>query len=105
VSRSGKIVLVFAAVLGAAACVFLVTVLVVRGLGQASLWAGVVAALAGVVAVCTAVWPLVFRPSKALLPPELQVPEWVVGRPAEMAAVAGVGHASYLQVLGGAEGI
>jgi hypothetical protein len=39
------------------------------------------------------------------MPPELQVPEWVVGRPAEMAAVAGVGHASYLQVLGGAEGI
>ena len=45
------------------------------------------AALAGVVAAAAAVWGLVPRPSKVPLPPELEVPDWVVGRPAELAAV------------------
>ena len=39
--------LCFAAVVGVAACALLVAVLVVRGVVEASLWAGVLAALAG----------------------------------------------------------
>ena len=74
-----------AAVVGVAACASLVAVVVVQGVGQASLWAGVLAALAGVVAAGAALWPLVVRPSR--VPPELTVPGWVVDRPAEMASV------------------
>ena len=69
-----------------AACVFLVAVWVGQGLVQASLWAAILAALAAVVAVVVAVWALP-KPPQALLPPELEVPDWVVDRPAEMAAV------------------
>jgi hypothetical protein len=79
VSRSRKTVLCFAAVVGVAACALLVAVLVVRGVVEASLWAGVLAALAGVVATGPALWPLMARPSR--VPSELKVPDWVVGRP------------------------
>jgi hypothetical protein len=85
VSRSRKIALGFAATVCAAACVFLMAVLVVQGVGPASLWAGVLAALAGVVTGGAALWPLIFRPSR--VPPELTVPDWVVDRPVELAAV------------------
>ena len=44
-------------------------------------------ALAGIVATAAAVWAVVPRPVKVSLPPELQVPDWVVGRPAELTAV------------------
>ena len=74
------------AVVSVAACVFLVAVWVGQGLVQASLWAAILAALAAVVAVVVAVWALP-KPPQALLPPELEVPDWVVDRPAEMAAV------------------
>ena len=70
-----------------AACAFVIGVLVHRGLAEAGLWAGVVAALAGVVAAAAAVWAVVPRPSRVPLPPELEVPDWVVGRPAELSAV------------------
>ena len=75
------------AVVGAAACVFLIVVMVRQGLAQAGAWAGPLAALAGIVAAAAAVWALVARPSKVPLPPELEVPDWVVDRPAELAAV------------------
>jgi hypothetical protein len=83
---SRKIVLGLMAVVSVAACVFLVAVWVGQGLVQASLWAAILAALAAVVAVVVAVWALP-KPPQALLPPELEVPDWVVDRPAEMAAV------------------
>jgi hypothetical protein len=70
-----------------AACAFVIGVLVHKGLAEAGLWAGVVGALAGVVAAAAALWVLVPRPSRVPLPPELEVPDWVVGRPAELAAV------------------
>jgi hypothetical protein len=47
VRHSGKVVLGAAVVLGAVACVFLVVVVVGQGVVKASLWAGVLAAVAG----------------------------------------------------------
>jgi hypothetical protein len=82
-----KIVLGLVAVVSAATCVFLIAVMVQKGLVQAGLWAGPLGALAGIVAAAAAVWALMPRPSTIPLPPELEVPEWVVGRPAELAAV------------------
>jgi hypothetical protein len=58
VRHSGKVILGAAVVLGAVACVFLVVVVVGQGVVRASLWAGVLAALAGVVAAVAAIWPL-----------------------------------------------
>jgi hypothetical protein len=84
---SRKIVLGVVAVVSAAACVFLIVVLVRKGLAQAGLWAAPLGALAGIVAAAAAVWVLMPRASKMPLPPELEVPDWVVGRPAELAAV------------------
>ncbi len=73
--------------LSAAACVFLIAVMVSRGLDRAGAWAGPLAALAGIVAAAAAVWGPMPRPSKVPVPAELEVPQWVVGRPAELAAV------------------
>jgi WD40 repeat protein len=87
VSRLRKVALGFAASLGVVACVFLVAVLAGKGLQQASLWAAVLAALTGVVAAVAAIWPLVARPPRVLLPPPVEVPGWVVDRPAEVSAV------------------
>ena len=104
-SRSGKIVLSLTAMVGAAACAFLAAVLVGQGLIRASLWAAVLAALAGVVAAGAAVWALVHRPPRALLPPELDLPEWVVDRPREMdAAVAALARVSGLDGTQGLQG-
>ena len=102
---------------GAAAFVFLVVVMARQGLARAGVWAGPLAALAGIVAAVAAVWPLVRRPEAVLppepetaLPPELQVPEWVVDRPAELAAVvralveAGTGMVGITRGLSGAGG-
>ena len=75
------------AVVSAAACVFLIVVMVSQGLARAGAWAGPLAALAGIVAAAAAVWVTMPRPSTVPLPPELGVPDWVVGRPAELAAV------------------
>lgn len=72
--------------LGAAACVVLVLILAGRGPRQADLWVGILGALAGVVAAVAAVWPLIVRPSP-VLPAEVEVPRWVVDRPAELSAV------------------
>ena len=80
---------------GAVAFVFLIVVMVRQGLQQAGAWAGPLAALAGIVAAVAAVLVLVPRKPEvevlpepeAALPPEPEVPEWVVDRPAELVAV------------------
>jgi NB-ARC domain/WD domain, G-beta repeat len=84
---SRKVVLGLAAALSAAAFVFLSAVLIGEGLVRAGLWAAPLGALAGIVAAAAAVWVSVPRSSKMPLSPELEVPEWVVGRPKELAAV------------------
>jgi hypothetical protein len=92
---SRKVVLGMVAGAGAVAFVFLIVVMARQGLQQAGAWAAPLAALAGIVASVAAVWPLVTRkPESALepepgvaLPPEPEVPEWVVDRPAELDAV------------------
>ena len=68
------------------ACGFLIAVVVGDGLERASLWAAVLAALAGVVAAVAAIWPLAARRPKVPLP-EATLPEWVVERPTEVAKV------------------
>ena len=77
----------FVAAVSTAACGFLIAVVVGQGLVRASLWAAILAAVAGVVAAAAAVWASVPRSASVPLPPELQVPKWVVDRPAELAAV------------------
>ena len=69
------------------ACGLLIAVLIFRGLGQASLWAAVVAALTGLLAAGTATGRVDVAWSKAALPPGLVVPEWVVDRPEELDAI------------------
>ena len=64
VRHSGKVGLGAAVVLGTVACVFLAVVVVGQGVVRASLWAGVLGALAGVVAAVAAIWPLLARPSR-----------------------------------------
>ena len=69
----------------AAACVLIIGVLARKGLAEAAVWSGVVAALAGVLAAAAGIWAVVPRPP--VVPPELEVPEWVVDRPAELGVV------------------
>ena len=96
VRHSGKVLLGVALVLGVVACVFLVVVGIGQGVVKASLWAAVVAAPATIVAAVAAVWPLLVHPSRVLVPPELEVPGWVVDRPAQVrqvvTALLGGGH-------------
>lgn len=68
-----------------AVCAFVIGVLVHKGPAEAALWAGVVGGLAGVVGAAAAVCAVVRPPSGLPPPPELEVPDWVVGRPAELA--------------------
>ena len=72
---------------GVVACVFLVAVLVGQGLNQASLWAAVLGLPVGLVAAGAAAWVIVAPQSKVLVPSALEVPKWVVDRPAEVSAV------------------
>jgi len=71
---------------GAVAFVFLIVVMVRQGLPQAGAWAGPLGALASLVAAAAAV-VLVPRKPEVALPPDPEVPEWVVDRPAELGAV------------------
>jgi hypothetical protein len=68
VCRPGKLVLGAAVVLGASACVFLAVVAVGQGLVTASLWAGVLAAVTGIMAAIAAVWSLLARPPGTVPP-------------------------------------
>ena len=80
---------------GAVAFVFLIVVMASDGLQQAGAWASPLGALAGLVAAVAAVMVLVPRrpkvvspaESEVVMPPEPEVPEWVVDRPDELAAV------------------
>ena len=76
-----------AAALGLVSCGSLVWVAVGHGLGPASSWAGVLGGVAGVVTAMAAVWPLLARPSRVLPLAGLEVPGWVVDRPAEAGQV------------------
>jgi hypothetical protein len=69
-----------------AAYAFLTVVLVRGGPVGAGPWVGVVSALATVPGAAAAVWALVPR-SSSLPPPELRLDDWIVERPAELAAV------------------
>jgi hypothetical protein len=80
-------VLSVSAAVSAAACCFLLVVLVRKGLAQAGLWAAPIGALAGIVAAVAAVWVLAPRPSKELLPSELRAPDGAINRPAELSAI------------------
>ena len=75
------------ATVGTAGCVFLIVVMARQGLDRSGAWAAPLAALAGIVAAVAAVSGPVARPPKVPVPPELEVAAWVVGRPAELAAV------------------
>ena len=74
-------------ILGLVACVLVAWVWLGHGLGQASLLAGVIAAVTGVVAAVAAVWPLLARPSRVPALAGLEMPEWVVDRPAEIGRI------------------
>ncbi len=76
-----------AAAAAGVACVFLIVVMVRQGVDRSGVWAGPLAALAGIVAAVAAVWGPVARSAKVPVPPELEVPDWVVSRPVEVAAV------------------
>ena len=82
-----KIVLGLVAAGGAAVFVVLVVIMARQGLDRAGTWAAPLAALAGFVAAVAAVSGPIARPKKVPLPPEPKVPDWVVGRPAELTAV------------------
>ena len=73
-------------VVAVAGCAFVIGVLVHKGLADAGVWAGVVGGLAGVLGAAAA-WLAVLPRRSAAPPPELRVEDWVVGRPAELAAV------------------
>jgi hypothetical protein len=100
VSRSRKFVLGLAVVLGVAACVLI----------SAGVWVAGLVGLATVVTTVGALWPVITSRPKALPPPELQVPDWVIGRPAELAQVVAaltsdqVGTVGITTALQGADG-
>jgi isopentenyl diphosphate isomerase/L-lactate dehydrogenase-like FMN-dependent dehydrogenase len=71
VSRSRKVALAFAAVLGIMTCVFLIAVGVGHGLTQASLWATVLGIPVGIVAAGAGVWAVVASRSPADTPIQL----------------------------------
>jgi hypothetical protein len=83
-SRSAWLLVV---ALSTAACSALIVLLIHEGLADASLWAAIVAALAGVIAAGAAVWPLISQSSHNSPPPKMDVPDWVVDRPAEISKV------------------
>ena len=87
VNRTRKITRSLAVVVGVAACAFLITLLVVKGPDRAAVWAGVVAAGAGVVIMIAAIWPLGDQASKPPAQPPISIPQWVVDRPTEVADV------------------
>jgi WD40 repeat protein len=100
VSRARKYLLVLTAVLAVAASVLVIV-------GQ---WAGILVGVAGIVGAGAAVWPLIAAQPKALPPPEVRLPAWVIDRPAELAQVVGeltadqpgtVGITTALQGAGG----
>ncbi len=84
---SRKILLGVVAVASAAACIFLIVVLIRKGLARQACGRRRWAALAGTVAAAAAVWALTPRPSTVPLPAKLEVPDWAVDRPAELSVI------------------
>ena len=84
-----KIALGLITAAGIAGFVVLVVVMVRQGVDRSGAWAAPLAALAGIAAAVAAVWGPVAWPAKVPVPAELEVPGWVVGRPAELAKVVG----------------
>ncbi|HXL87390.1 MAG TPA: WD40 repeat domain-containing protein, partial [Streptosporangiaceae bacterium] len=82
-----KIALGVVAVVSASACAFLLVVLVRDGLDEAGLLTAPLSAVTGIVAAAAAVWALLPRPALAPLPSAPDIPDWWVGRPAELTAV------------------
>ena len=63
--------------------------------------------MTGLVAAWAAVVAVVPQPTKIPVPPELDVPDWVVGRPVELAAIVKVlvdGHAAASRITAGLYG-
>jgi len=87
VSRSAKMVVGLTAIPGVVACVFLLAVLVGQGVDRASLWATVLGLPTGLVAAGAGLWAVVIRPTRLLVPPDVELPQWVVDRPMEAAQV------------------
>lgn len=75
------------AVGSAAACAFVIGVLVHEGPAGAGVWAGIIGALTGVIAAAAAIWMAVPPSPEVALPPEFKVPEWVISRPLELVAI------------------
>src|ERR1035437_4684861 len=86
-SRRAKIITGFVAALSAAACVFVGLFLAGQGLAKASLWASVLSLVTTLAAVAVAILPLISRPPRLQVPPELALPEWVIDRPQEAGQV------------------
>jgi hypothetical protein len=82
-----KTVLGLVVVVSASACVFLLVVGVHDGVSQAGSWAALLGALATIVAAAAAMWALMPRQAAAPALPAPQIPDWWVGRPAELTAV------------------
>jgi hypothetical protein len=68
VQLPGRVVAGAVAALGAGACVFLLVVAAGQGVAQASLWAGVLAAVAGIAATVLTIWPMAARQSAKAAP-------------------------------------
>ena len=70
-----------------AVLLILAVFMVTQGWDQAGVWAGFLGAVAAVVAAVPVVRGFLASAAAGRLPPELEVPGWVVGRPAELGAV------------------
>ena len=79
----GKYAGAAAIAVGVAVSVFVGLFLAGQGLSNAALWASVLSLPTGIVAAGAALWPLAIGRSRIQVPPELEVPDWVVGRPEE----------------------
>jgi len=84
---SGKVAWGIIVAVGAGVCASLAAVAVRVGLGGASGWEALAAALSGVVAAVAAVLALVPKPPLVDLPPEVETPKGVVDRPDELKAI------------------
>jgi len=69
------------------ACAFLLVIGIRDGLVKAGLWATLIGAMAAIVAAAAAVWVLIPRRPKLPSPPAQQLPDWWVGRTEELTAV------------------
>ena len=82
-----KIALFLIAVPCAGLCAFLIFVMVTKGLDRAGVWAIPLGTIAGAIAAGASAWALVPRSAKQPLPPDLEVPDWVIPRAGEVSSV------------------